>query len=272
MHSPATSLCFGKSLDADIERFIADGYVVVRNAFARDVADACAQDIAAVLRTQGVDIDDPRTWTKPVVRIDCPFGEPWAKAGTSPALARMYDRLLGRERWTKRNGVGGTIPVRFPVDGDPGDAGWHIDGSYDVDGQWWTNVHSRVRGLLALFLFSDVGSDDAPTEIIVGSHLDVPHVLAPYGERGVFFGEVTEQLPPSTFARPRAFATGRAGDVYLCHPFIVHRATWPHRGKIPRMMAQPEIGHPEPFALRGDGAMSAVERAIMSGLVEPHSR
>lgn len=30
--------------------------------------------------------------------------------------------------------------------------------------------------------------------------------------------------------------------------------------------------HSEPFALRGDGAMSAVERAIMSGLVEPHSR
>src|SRR5213593_3844185 len=58
----------------------------------------------------------------------------------------------------------GTIPVRFPSTSDPGNAGWHIDGSYDVGGQWWVNVQSRGRGLLALFLFSDVGYQDAPTE------------------------------------------------------------------------------------------------------------
>jgi hypothetical protein len=55
--------------------------------------------------------------------------------------------------------------VRFPSTRDPGDAGWHIDGSYDVEGRWWVNVHSRGRGLLALFLFTDVAGDDAPTEL-----------------------------------------------------------------------------------------------------------
>ena len=129
--------------------------------------------------------------------------------------------------------------MRFPSMQDPGDAGWHIDGSYDVDGQWWVNVHSRHRGLLALF--TDVGTEDAPTELLVGSHLNVPRVLAPFGERGVFFGDVIGHSPASMFLRSRAHATGRAGDVYVCHPFLVHRATWPHRGAGPRILAQPEI-------------------------------
>jgi hypothetical protein len=149
---------------------------------------------------------------------------------------------------------------------DPGDAGWHIDGSYDVDGRWWVNAHSRGRGLLALFLFTDVGEADAPTEILVGSHLDVPRALAPFGARGVFFGDVTGELSASTFRRARARATGRAGDVYVCHPFLVHRATWPHLGSRPRMVAQPAIAHDQPFALRDEAAASAVERAILRGL------
>jgi hypothetical protein len=31
------------------------------------------------------------------------------------------------------------------------------------------NVHSRARGLLALFLLTDVGPDDAPTRLVRGS-------------------------------------------------------------------------------------------------------
>jgi hypothetical protein len=135
-----------------------------------------------------------------------------------------------------------------------------------VGGQWWVNVHSRGRGLLALFLFTDVSDEDAPTELLVGSHLDVPRVLAPYGAQGVFFGNVAEALPASTFQRARARATGRAGDVYVCHPFLVHRATWPHRGSGPRMVAQPAIALREPFALRDGAAVCAVERAILRGL------
>jgi hypothetical protein len=119
---------------------------------------------------------------------------------------------------------------------------------------------------LALFLFTDVGSEDAPTELLVGSHLDVPRVLASFGDGGVFFGDVVGRLPESTFQRRRAHATGRAGDVYLCHPFLVHRATWPHRGAGPRILAQPEIAHREPFALRDGAGVCAVERAILRGL------
>src|SRR5262249_38916976 len=147
-----------------------------------------------------------------------------------------------------------------------GDAGWHIDGSYAVGSAWWVNVHSRHRGLLALFLFTDVGDNDAPTELLIASHLDVPHVLSRYGERGVPFSKVASRLPRSTFDRPKVRATGRAGDVYLCHPFIVHRATWPHCGTRPRMVAQPEIAHTESFTLRERAGICAVERSIIRAL------
>jgi hypothetical protein len=246
--------------------FSTDGFLVVRNAVAPDIVRACVEVIEEELRSRGVDPGDPATWIAPVVRFPCPEGPAFTAAGTSLALREVYDALLGPGRWIRREGVGGSIPVRFPSLHDPGDAGWHIDGSYDVDGQWWVNVRSRHRGLLALFLFTDVGLGDAPTQILVGSHLDVPRVLAPFGERGVFFGDVTRHLPGSTFQRPCAHATGRAGDVYVCHPFLVHRATWPHRGATPRILAQPEIAHREPFALRDGAGVCDVERAILRGL------
>jgi len=253
-------------MESFINHFVTDGFLVARGAVAPDVVRACRDAIENELRALSFDTHDPRTWTDPVVRIPCPDGPAFAAAGTSPALWRMYDALLGPGRWVQRQGVGGTIPVRFPSRKDPGDAGWHIDGSYDVDGKYWLNVHSRYRGLLALFLFTEVDDDDAPTEIIVGSHLDIPRILAPYGEPGVFFGDAAEEIPASTFQRPCTRATGNAGDVYICHPFIVHRATWPHRGVGPRMVAQPEIAHHRPFALRDRPGVCAVERAILRGL------
>jgi hypothetical protein len=249
-----------------IDDFCADGFLVVRGAVAPNVVRACRNVIENELRALSVETQDPGTWTEPVVRLPCPDGPAFAAAGTSPALWKMYDALLGPGCWVQREGVGGTIPVRFPSTKDPGDAGWHIDGSYDVGGKYWVNVHSRYRGLLALFLFTDVGDDDAPTEIIVGSHLDIPRILAPYGEPGVFYGDAVAELPASTFQRPRTRATGHAGDVYICHPFIVHRATWPHRGVGPRMVGQPEIAHHRPFALRDRSGACPVERAILRGL------
>jgi hypothetical protein len=249
----------------DIEGFVRDGYLAIRGVVAADVAAACADEIWAALATKGVSRTDRRTWTRPCVRIDCPEGPPFAVAGTSPALTSVYDELIGPGRWTRRAGVGGTVPVRFPSEEDPGDAGHHIEGSWWGDEDWWVNVCSRGRGLLALFLFSDVGPDDAPTRLVLGSHLWVPRVLAPAGEAGMAFRHVAARLPPSVLSRRTAEATGRGGDVFLCHPFIVHTATWPHRGTAPRLVAQPGIEVAGGFRIDGSDP-SPVARTIVAGL------
>ena len=77
--------------------------------------------------------------------------------------------------------------------------------------------------------------------------------------------DVAAGLQPSVLCRRAAEATGRAGDVYLCHPFIVHTATWPHRGTVPRLMAQPGVSVPDGFTLDGSDP-SPVARAIVRGL------
>ena len=164
--------------------------------------------------------------------------------------------------------MGGSIPVRFPSEDDPGDAGWHIESSYEVDGQWRVNVRSRARGLLALYLLTDVETNGAPTRVRPGSHLDVPAILAPAGEHGLDWSQAARQAAEASAHRPTALATGQAGDVYLCHPFLVHAASWPHRGRSPRMIAQPGVAlHGEyPLSASPGSRPSPAERAILDSL------
>lgn len=116
-----------------------------------------------------------------------------------------------------------------------------------------------------LFLFSDIGPKDAPTRILVGSHLDVPSLLAPYGEDGLSFIELAQKLS-TTLDRGVEYATGNAGTVYLCHPFLIHAAQDNKEG-LPRFLAQPPLQPAEPISLnRQDEMYSPVEIAIRSGL------
>ena len=245
----------------DAEGFARDGYLVVRGAFDVATAAACREMIWERLGHRGIRRDDPRSWP-PVVEIDSLGGAPFAAAGTSPALSAAYDELIGPGRWTSPVNAGGAVVVRFPSE-ERANAGYHIEGSYDGPGGWWANIRSRARGLLALLLFTDVGPDDAPTRLVSGSHLYVPESLAPYGEAGTRAD--ADFWRPSVLCRPVAHATGLVGDAFLCHPFLVHTATWPHRGTGPRMIAQPAVHVRDGFALDGSDP-SPVARAIVAGL------
>jgi hypothetical protein len=184
----------------EVESFVADGFVAIRGAVPGDVVTACQDVIWAELGKLGV-TEDPASWAEPVVRISCPEGGPFVDAGTQPVVWEACDQLIGgADRWWRRPGVGGTLPVRFPSERDPGDAGWHIEASY---------------------------AQAAAT--------------------------ATEHLPA-------ALATGLAGDVFLCHPFLVHAASWPHRGTRPRIIAQPAVALHDQFPLTTP--LSPVEQAI----------
>jgi len=67
----------------------------------------------------------------------------------------------------------------------------------------------------------------------------------------------------------RGFGGTGTCDVFLCHPFVVHTATWPHRGTQPRTMAQPGVAIEGGFALDGTDP-SPVAEMIMGAW--PRSR
>jgi ectoine hydroxylase-related dioxygenase (phytanoyl-CoA dioxygenase family) len=124
------------------------------------------------------------------------------------------------------------------------------------------NYRSRARGLLALYLLTDVDEASAPTRLRPGSHLDAARVLGPAGDAGMPWIEAAQAAAAATERLPTAAATGRAGDVFLCHPFLVHAASWPHRGARPRIIAQPAVALHDQFPLTAP--LSPVERAIVA--------
>jgi hypothetical protein len=253
---------------AQVAHFIDQGFVALEGAFARELAEAGR---AILWRDLGCSPLDRNTWTQPVMRLGHYSDEPFLRAASTPQLRAAYDQLVGRGRWLP-SGTLGTFPVRFPVPGDPGDAGWHVDPSFGTESSdflaWRVNVSSRGRALLMLFLFSDVGPDDAPTRIRSGSHLDIARVLGPRGEEGLTLRELAAIDFAASGPQTERLATGPAGTVYLCHPFLVHAAQ-AHRGSEPRFMAQPPLLPARPLALeRADADYSPVERAIRKALHE----
>jgi hypothetical protein len=252
--------------DREIQCFIRDGFVALPGAFPRALADEARE---LLWRDTGCDPHDRSTWTKPVVRLNHYWQAPFQAAANTPVLCEAYDQLAGVGRW-KRPMALGTFPVRFPSNEDAGDTGWHIDPSFGLENPdffaWRANIVSTGRALLMLFLFSDVSATDAPTRIRVGSHIDIARQLAPAGEAGLTLRELAADGFAASAQRPEQLATGDAGTVYLCHPFVVHAAQV-HRGQEPRFMAQPPLLPSEPSVLdRADGKYSAVELATRAAL------
>jgi hypothetical protein len=246
---------------SQIEEFVAAGFVKLESAFPRDIGEQCRQEL---WRATGYEPDDPSTWAQPFVRVDFFATPPFREAANTPVLYEAFDQLVGAGRWTALTGLG-TFPLRFPSPDAPADGGWHLEASFaGPQGEPRVNLRSRGRALLMLFLFSEVGPDDAPTLVRVGSHLDVPKVLEPVGDDGMPWMELCEQVVPLSAGRPVERVTGSLGDTYLCHPFLVHSGS-AHRGRTPRFMAQPPlrlVGDLDPFA----GDPSPVEQAIRDGL------
>lgn len=268
--------------DEQVEGFVSDGFVKLEAAFPEEFA---ARGREILWRQLGMDPDDPRTWTREVVRLGLRADEPFVRSVNTPVLHAAYDQLVGEGRWRPLEQVG-TFPVRFPVSKRPEeteDYGWHIDASFlsaaaeQLGEQQWEgelslippnyeevfrcNLWSRGRALLLLLIYSDTGERDAPTLIRVGSHLDVPPLLEPYGPDGTYLdvGDVGA-------SRPVVAATGRAGDAYLCHPFLVHTPV-ANTGTRVRFMAQPSLPPVGELELdRPDGRYTPVERAIRIGL------
>jgi hypothetical protein len=248
-----------------IQSFITEGFVRIDNAFSADIA---AEARKILWKDLPGEPNDSTTWTRPVVWLGMYTHEPFILAANTPILHNAFDQLVGKSKWIPCMSMG-AFPIRFPSVVDSGDTGWHVDAGFagaDPNDYFAAriNVNSKGRGLLMLFLFSDVGDRDAPTRIKKGSHLDVARLLKPEGEAGLSFMELATRLPELP-ERDEIPATGKAGTVYLCHPFLVHAAQR-HQGLEPKFMAQPPLLLREGFDIEGAGPFSPVEEAIRTAL------
>lgn len=254
--------------EKQIEQFINDGFIRIDHAFATDTAEAALEILWGDLPCKK---SDPETWTEPVIRLGMYSQQPFIDSVNSPGLHSIFDQLIGEGKWLPCMSVG-TFPVRFPADKDSNDTGKHVDASFPGEDpsnymEWRVNVKSKGRALLMLVLFSDVSELDAPTIIYKGSHLDVARLLEGEGEQGLAFMELAGRLE-SLPRRDEMLATGKAGCIYLCHPFLVHAAQ-AHHGRTPKFMAQPPLRLRSELTISGsENGYAPVERAIRLALGE----
>ncbi len=249
-----------------IKSFIKDGFIKLEHAFPSTIADQCR---TILWKATQCDPNNPDSWTQPVIRIGELGLEPFQKAANTPILHNAFDLLVGKGNWLSRHTLGSFV-IRFPGKEPANDTGWHVDASFPGEDannffEWRINIHSKARGLLMLFLFSDVTEQDAPTIIKIGSHFEVAKILEHEGEHGLSFMELAQRLNTIS-TKEEIGATGKAGTVYLCHPFIVHTAQ-NHYGTTPKFMAQPPLLTKNDFNIkRTDTLLCPVEKAIWIGI------
>ena len=250
--------------DKLVERFLEDGFVKIEGAFPPRVAESCAR---LLWRETGYDPDDPGTWKDP-----CTGGRdgtgPVRRRGQLPGLHEAFDLLVGERRWAAAL-LARHLPAAVPARGGTGRRGLAHRGQLPPRRRdlAYTNLRSRDRALLMLFLFSEVDRGGRPD----------PHPGRLPPRRAAGAGAVRRggrdrawssarrwTRPPPTARSP--YATGSPGDVYLCHPFLVHAAQ-PHHGTRPRFMAQPPL-HPGGAVRTGAGR----RRLLTGGVRDPPGR
>lgn len=192
----------------------------------------------------------------------------------------------------------GWWPVNFFVGRDDPwtvpKSGWHWDGIH-----FRHYVDSPEQGLLCLCLFSDIGPRGGGTLVVEGSHRPVARYLARHPE-GVALGDGIREFfhehpyfsnlaghtgePMTPEERVAAFmdrdyadedgsrlrvveTTGEAGDVILCHPFLIHAASPNHSGNV-RFMCNRTSPLREKLALNRDATEkeTPLERSIRASV------
>lgn len=248
--------------EEQVEQFIEYGYVRIPNCFDSAVADEWR---ALAFERLGYDANDSRTWVEP--RVHLPRINTVDVADFAPtAYGAICDLLGGEERVATPVRWADGFIVNFNVGADqpwqPPSAsatGWH------KDGDWFRHfLDTPEQGLLTIVVWSDIEPQSGGTFIATDSVGPVARFLRDRPEgchpAQVKFGVLIDQC--ERFEE----VTGRVGDVFLLHPFMLHAASHNPSGR-PRFITNPAVSLNEPMCFqRADGAYSPVEQAVLRGL------
>jgi hypothetical protein len=247
--------------DEQAHHFLDKGYVVIHDCF---TAEAAAEYTATIWTRLGYDPDDTSTWAAPSIhmpihrRLD-------VKEFAPRAWQAMCDLVGGEDRIAPGHQWGDGFIVNLGEGADepwapagPESKGWH------KDGDWFRHfLDSPEQGLLTLVLWSDVQHQGGATFVACDSVGPVARFLAEHPE-GVLPGDFDF---PGLAAGCTDFAeaTGRVGDVFLLHPFILH-AKAQNLLRLPRYITNPAVSLNEPMRFDREDGHSLVEQAVLNGL------
>ena len=244
----------------DLGQFRRDGFVVVREAFARADAAAMEQRWWAELEAaHEIRRDDRSTWRQPAGDLKRAKHDPIQRKILTARVRGVIDDLLGKGEWPAPRDWGRTIAT-FPEPGvwDVPTHLWH-----------WDNLGAWHRDKLnALFVVSFIGAvvpRGGGTLVVAGSprlllkqdealapavrddfvvrrelfHRSHPWLEALTGKRASPADRVAAFMESEAVVEGGPLRvielTGEPGDMVFCHPVLMHCAA-PNRGRWPRFM------------------------------------
>lgn len=243
--------------------FLKHGFLQISDAFDPDfIADTRAK----MWERLGMSETDPATWEDD--RMHMSSSEHWRWSEIAPdAWEVMCDLMGGIDRTDPNAGTSDGMIVNFRVGADrpwaPPSAevgGWHKDGNF-----FRHFLDSPEQALLCIVIWKDIGPQGggtffAPDSVPVIARYLLEH---PEGTKpgGFNFRELIAQC------RDFRELTGRAGDLFIMHPFMLHAVSQNPSG-IPRIITNPVVRVNEPFEFnRPDPAdFSVLERSILRAL------
>jgi hypothetical protein len=246
-----------------IDQFLDRGWCKVEDCFSSDAAREVRE---RWIQEQGLDPDKPLEWGFDVKHQS--LKESLKAADFAPkALAAAEDLVgVGRmEEWIWNNFIVNVGIRRNQPWAMPGpEEGWHIDGIF-----FHHFLDSPEQGLLTVELYSDVEPGGGGTAICEGSPSYVARALAEYPEGIDPFQAVALAKSVIPFEKlPKLEATGRAGTVYFCHPFMLHASSPNVRG-VPRFATNATVFLKEPMRFDEPEKASVVEESVIRYLGGP---
>jgi hypothetical protein len=244
---------------SDIRQFVEDGFIIVREAFPRAVA---AEARHFVWREVERSWRHCSTKGQPMIHLKRNFACTPFDRVMNPSLGSASDQLVGAERTTGYETYGyDWWPILLP--GFPGPSGWHID---DFAGPK-LRLRSPLKTIVPLFLFSDIEPNGGGRPMIRGSHRDVVTALSSSEPNGLetnasVLAALKLDLPGDRLVS----VVGRAGEVALMHPFLIH-GFGPNKTDTMRFACNPLYALKGPLNLAGRGSdLSPVELAVVEAL------
>ena len=250
-----------------VEQFLNLGYVKIENCFDR----SSAQDwIDLAFSRLGYIADDPLTWSE--AKVHLPSMNKVEVPDFAPKAWQAICELMGGAQRIKRPvHWGDSFIINFRLGADqkwqppsPKVSGWH------KDGDWFRHfLDSPEQGLLTIILWDDVQPKSGGTYIATDSIGPVAKYLLQYPQgvtpQQAKFGQLIQQC--QKFEE----VTGRAGDVFLLHPYTLHSASQNPSGR-PRIITNPAVSfqHPMDFNRSDPGDYSLVERSVLHALKVNH--